>query len=852
MDPEWVAAARADMQRVLAETSTGRNSFEGFSTQRVYALFAKTRYFDGPGTHPLVLGVLDHVLGPLPVQRSGRDPDRAGREGPGAPPRRRRLPAAAHRHGRRRQHDVAPRRLHRGERRDAVRARQPPLGGGSHRHGGGDDGGRDAGGLGADLRRQPRPRRGREPHRPAAPGRHPRVRRVAGSGRRRTTCSPCRRRSSASCPSGCRSCSATTSTRRSSATSTAGTPGGCCSRDRGIGELQVEAGGLSFGALAAGPESGPLALCLHGFPDTAHTYRHLLPELAAAGFRAVAPFSRGYAPTDVPADGRYQTGALARDANALHEALGGDERAVIVGHDWGAQADLRRRRQRPGPLAEGRGHGGPRRPRAGRLVLHLRPDQAVVLHVLLPEPAGRRAGRRRRPGLHRPAVGGLVARLRRDRGPRPASAPRSGRRRTWPRRWATTAPCSTPRSSRRSWPPSSRPSAVSRRSRRCTCTAPRTAAWVPTSSVRCAAPSARLGGRRRRGRGALPAPRAARRGERPRAGLPDLVAGPAQTGLSSSLRRRRFGFATGPERPIGVARTTGLARSCTAGGVRACVRLLRAGARPGQQDVRAGGVVLVVDGVRRAQLTGRGGRERLPRGAGASGRAAAARRGPSRWSAAGRRRRSGRGPAPAPRSWCQPSSSPENQMPRWWISTGWGSPAKRLTAGFPLTRRTVGGGTALPGRRACARGRAGRVRPTTHSGACRNPDGRRLRRPCTVASTDAGWSSSVARWAHNPEVTGSNPVPATTWNGPHSRTVRAVSHPPTSAPLRRQRPLRAPRRGERARQLEEEQWLDEASPRRGLAVPPRGPSGAPADRRTSSPCSRAPSARWRPPSSAAR
>ena len=106
----------------------------------------------------------------------------------------------------------------------------------------------------------------------------------------------------------------------------------------GIGETQVEAGGLSFGALVAGPESGPLALCLHGFPDTAHTYRHLLPELAAAGFRAVAPFSRGYAPTDVPADGSYRTGALARDANALHEALGGDERAVVVGHDWGAQA----------------------------------------------------------------------------------------------------------------------------------------------------------------------------------------------------------------------------------------------------------------------------------------------------------------------------------------------------------------------------------------------------------------------------------------------------------------------------------------------------------------------------------
>jgi pimeloyl-ACP methyl ester carboxylesterase len=84
--------------------------------------------------------------------------------------------------------------------------------------------------------------------------------------------------------------------------------------------------------------TGPLALCLHGFPDTAHTWRHLMPELAAAGYRAVAPFLRGYAPSAIPADGRYQTAALALDANALHEALGGDERAVIIGHDWGAPA----------------------------------------------------------------------------------------------------------------------------------------------------------------------------------------------------------------------------------------------------------------------------------------------------------------------------------------------------------------------------------------------------------------------------------------------------------------------------------------------------------------------------------
>jgi pimeloyl-ACP methyl ester carboxylesterase len=98
----------------------------------------------------------------------------------------------------------------------------------------------------------------------------------------------------------------------------------------------LQANGLQFATLEIG--TGPLALCLHGFPDTAWTWRHLLPELAAAGFRAVAPYLRGYAPTDVPADGAYQTGALAADAIALHEALGGGDDAVLVGHDWGAMA----------------------------------------------------------------------------------------------------------------------------------------------------------------------------------------------------------------------------------------------------------------------------------------------------------------------------------------------------------------------------------------------------------------------------------------------------------------------------------------------------------------------------------
>jgi pimeloyl-ACP methyl ester carboxylesterase len=97
----------------------------------------------------------------------------------------------------------------------------------------------------------------------------------------------------------------------------------------------VQANGLEFGLLEAG--TGPLALCLHGFPDSAHTWRHLLPALAEVGFHAVAPFLRGYPPTAVPADGGYGIDALAGDAVALHQVLGGDGDAVLVGHDWGAE-----------------------------------------------------------------------------------------------------------------------------------------------------------------------------------------------------------------------------------------------------------------------------------------------------------------------------------------------------------------------------------------------------------------------------------------------------------------------------------------------------------------------------------
>lgn len=97
----------------------------------------------------------------------------------------------------------------------------------------------------------------------------------------------------------------------------------------------VVANGVRFAYLTRG--SGPLVLLLHGFPDSAYTWDHLMPELAAAGFHAVAPFMRGYFPTEIPRDGAYDADTLGRDAIALIEALG-VERAVVIGHDWGAIA----------------------------------------------------------------------------------------------------------------------------------------------------------------------------------------------------------------------------------------------------------------------------------------------------------------------------------------------------------------------------------------------------------------------------------------------------------------------------------------------------------------------------------
>ncbi|HEX8053070.1 MAG TPA: alpha/beta hydrolase [Thermoleophilaceae bacterium] len=102
-----------------------------------------------------------------------------------------------------------------------------------------------------------------------------------------------------------------------------------------VREGTVRANGIEFATIEAG--EGPLVLLLHGFPDNPWTYEAQIGELAANGYRAVAPHMRGYPPTGSAPDGRYDSEALAGDIAGLVRALG-DGPAYVIGNDWGAIA----------------------------------------------------------------------------------------------------------------------------------------------------------------------------------------------------------------------------------------------------------------------------------------------------------------------------------------------------------------------------------------------------------------------------------------------------------------------------------------------------------------------------------
>ncbi|MGY4497195.1 pimeloyl-ACP methyl ester carboxylesterase [Bradyrhizobium sp. GM24.11] len=95
----------------------------------------------------------------------------------------------------------------------------------------------------------------------------------------------------------------------------------------------VQANGVRFAYLEQG--SGPLVVFMHGFPDNAWSYRKQLQVFADAGYRALSPFLRGYAPTEIPADGIFDPIALGKDLEALIAALSENGQARVVGMDWG-------------------------------------------------------------------------------------------------------------------------------------------------------------------------------------------------------------------------------------------------------------------------------------------------------------------------------------------------------------------------------------------------------------------------------------------------------------------------------------------------------------------------------------
>jgi pimeloyl-ACP methyl ester carboxylesterase len=102
--------------------------------------------------------------------------------------------------------------------------------------------------------------------------------------------------------------------------------------------FDVAAPTVQLRALTWGPADAPIALCLHGFHDTAYSWRKVAPALVNAGWRVVAPFMRGYLPSSLPSDGSYHVGAVMDDALRVLDAAGPTGRDVFIGHDWGAIA----------------------------------------------------------------------------------------------------------------------------------------------------------------------------------------------------------------------------------------------------------------------------------------------------------------------------------------------------------------------------------------------------------------------------------------------------------------------------------------------------------------------------------
>lgn len=100
--------------------------------------------------------------------------------------------------------------------------------------------------------------------------------------------------------------------------------------------MQIEVDGEQFEAITAGPDDGPVALFLHGFPDLPQTWSPVMERFAKQGYRCVAPYLRGYAPSTTA--GPFDLFRLGRDVAEMAHALSRKAPVVALGHDWGAAA----------------------------------------------------------------------------------------------------------------------------------------------------------------------------------------------------------------------------------------------------------------------------------------------------------------------------------------------------------------------------------------------------------------------------------------------------------------------------------------------------------------------------------
>jgi pimeloyl-ACP methyl ester carboxylesterase len=111
-------------------------------------------------------------------------------------------------------------------------------------------------------------------------------------------------------------------------------------RENSFGPLkQIDAGLLNVGYAEAGPADGTPVMLLHGWPYDIHTYVDVAPLLAAAGYRVIVPYLRGYGSTRFLSTATFRNGqqsAVAVDIIALMDALK-IEKAVLGGCDWGAR-----------------------------------------------------------------------------------------------------------------------------------------------------------------------------------------------------------------------------------------------------------------------------------------------------------------------------------------------------------------------------------------------------------------------------------------------------------------------------------------------------------------------------------